>query len=169
RVYPGAAGAVFLRDGEELRERARSGEPGKGVSLAARQAVSEARPIVGGDNVALPLIAGEQLLGAVALRVPGGTTLGDEEVAFVGALANQAALAIDKAALYAVERQTTEDLRELERARSEFVAVVTHDLRTPLSVIRGYLDLMAESKNGNRKIPIEEAVAQVGRLGQVVD
>ena len=94
--------------------------------------------------------------------------MADEEIAFVGALANQAALAIDKAALYALERQTTDRLRELERARTEFVAVVTHDLRTPLSVIRGYLDLLAE-KNGNRKIPIDEAVEQVVRLDQLVD
>ena len=168
RVYPGSAGAVFLRDGDELRERARSGEPGKATAQAARQAVSEARSIVAGDHVALPLIAGERLLGAVALRVPNGTPMEPEEVSFVGALANQAALAIDKASLYALERETTEALRELERARSEFVAVVTHDLRTPLSVIRGYLDLIGE-QNGKHRMPIEEAVAQVSRLDQLVD
>src|SRR5213594_1128902 len=160
RVYPGSAGAMFLRDGDELRERARSGEPGKAMAQTARQALNEARPIVAGDRLALPLLAGERLLGAVALRVPAGTELADEEVAFVGALANQAALAIDKASLYALERQTTDRLRELERARNEFVAVVTHDLRTPLSVIRGYLDLIA-ARNGKSKVPIDEAVAQV--------
>ena len=168
RVYPGSAGAVFLREGDELRERARSGEPGKAVAQTARRALAEARPIVAGDHLALPLLADKRLLGAVALRVPPGTELADEEIAFVGALANQAALAIDKASLYALERQTTDRLRELERARSEFVAVVTHDLRTPLSVIRGYLDLIAE-KNGKSKMPIDEAVAQVGRLDQLVD
>src|SRR5947208_2495419 len=168
RVYPGSAGAVFLRDGDELRERARSGEPGKAMAQTARQALTEARPIVAGDRLALPLLAGERLLGAVALRVPAGTELADEEVAFVGALGKQAALAIDKASLYALERQTTDRLRELERARNEFVAVVTHDLRTPLSVIRGYLDLIAE-RNGKSKVPIDEAVAQVGRLDQLVD
>lgn len=168
RVYPGSAGAIFLRDADDLRERARSGETGRGVAEAARQAVSERRPIVAGGHLALPLVAGERLLGAVAFRVPDGTELAEEEVAFVGALANQAALAIDKASLYALERETTESLRELERARSEFVAVVTHDLRTPLSVIRGYLDLLAE-KDGKRRIPIEEAVAQVERLDHLVD
>jgi K+-sensing histidine kinase KdpD len=168
RVYPGAAGAMFLREGDELRERARTGEPGKAIAQIAKRAVSEARPIVEGDHVAIPLLAGERLLGAVALEVPAGTSIEDEEVAFVGTLANQAALAIDKASLYALERETTESLRELERARSEFVAVVTHDLRTPLSVIRGYLDLLAE-KNGKSKVPIDEAVAQVGRLDQLVD
>ena len=168
RVYPGSAGAVFLRDGDELRERARSGEPGKAMAQTARQALNEARPIVAGDRLALPLLAGERLLGAVALRVPAGTELADEEVAFVGALANQAALAIDKASLYALERQTTDRLRELERARNEFVAVVTHDLRTPLSVIRGYLDEMAE-RNGSSKLPVADATAQVERLDQLVD
>ena len=168
RVYPGSAGAIFLREGDDLRERARSGEPGKTTAQAARQALAEARPIVAGDHLALPLLAGERLLGAVALRVPGRTEMEPEEIAFVGTLANQAALAIDKASLYAFERETTASLRELERARSEFVAVVTHDLRTPLSVIRGYLDLLAE-KNGKSKVPIDEAVAQVGKLDQLVD
>ena len=168
RVYPGSAGAIFLREGDELRERARSGEPGKATAQAARQALAEARPIVAGDHLALPLLAGERLLGAVALRVPSGTEMEPEEIAFVGTLANQAALAIDKASLYAVERATTASLRELERARSEFVAVVTHDLRTPLSVIRGYLDLLAE-RNGNSKVPIDEAVVQVGKLDELVD
>jgi signal transduction histidine kinase len=169
RVYPGSAGAIFLREDERVRERARSGDIGKALAQSAGQAIAEARPIVEGERLALPLIVGDRFLGAVALRVPPGTELREEEVAFVGALANQAALAIDKAALYALERKTTESLRELERARAEFVAVVTHDLRTPLSVIRGYLDLMAESKNGKRKIPIDEAVSQVERLDHLVD
>jgi K+-sensing histidine kinase KdpD len=168
RVYPGSAGIIVLREGDELRERARSGDAGKNTTQAAAQAVVEARPIVSPHHIAVPLLAGERLLGAVALRVPEGAAMEDEEVAFVGALANQAALAIDKASLYKVERETTASLRELERARSEFVAVVTHDLRTPLSVIRGYLDLLAE-KNGKSKIPIDEAVAQVGKLDDLVD
>src|SRR2546428_7788624 len=130
--------------------------------------MAETRPIVEGDHVALPLLAGDRVVGSVGLRVPAGIELADEEVAFVGALANQAALAIDKAALYALERQTTERLRELERARTEFVAVVTHDLRTPLSVIRGYLDLLAE-KNGKSKLPVADATAQGERLHQLVD
>src|SRR3989441_357482 len=57
---------------------------------------------------------------------------------------------------------------ELQRARADFVAVVTHDLRTPLSVIRGYLDLLAD-KNGKTKLPVSEATAQVERLDHLVD
>ena len=169
RVYPGASGAILLREeGEAVRERARSGELGKTAGAAAQRALAERRPIVAFDHIAVPLIANDRLLGAVVLQVPDYKEFLEEEVRFVGALANQAALAIDKASLYALERKTTESLRELERARSDFVAVVTHDLRTPLSVIRGHLEMLGE-KNGMSKVPISEATSQVERLDQLVD
>jgi K+-sensing histidine kinase KdpD/putative methionine-R-sulfoxide reductase with GAF domain len=169
RVYPGASGAIVLREeGEAVRERARTGELGKSAGAAAQQALDERRPIVAFDHIAVPLIANDRLLGAVVLQVPDYKEFLEEEVRFVGALANQAALAIDKASLYALERKTTESLRELERARSDFVAVVTHDLRTPLSVIRGHLEMLAE-KNGKSKLPISEATSQVLRLDELVD
>src|SRR2546426_3918069 len=171
RVYPGASGAILLREeGETVRERARSGELGKVAGAAARRALAERRPIVAFDHIAMPLIANDRLLGAVVLQVPDYKEFLEEEVRFVGALANQAALAIDKASLYALERKTTESLRELERARADFVAVVTHDLRTPLSVIRGHLEMLAE-KNGTQKtrLPLAEATSQVVRLDQLVD
>jgi K+-sensing histidine kinase KdpD/putative methionine-R-sulfoxide reductase with GAF domain len=169
RVYPGASGAILLREeGEAVRERARTGELGKTAGAAAQLALDERRPIVAFDHIAVPLIANDRLLGAVVLQVPDYKEFLEEEVRFVGALANQAALAIDKASLYALERKTTESLRELERARSDFVAVVTHDLRTPLSVIRGHLEMLAE-KNGKSKLSISEATSQVLRLDQLVD
>src|SRR2546430_3810224 len=169
RVYPGASGAIFLREpNDEVRERARSGDLGKIAAQAADRAIAERRPIVAFDHIGVPRMANDGLLGAVALQVPDYKEFLDEEVRFVGALANQAALAIDKASLYALERETTDSLRKLERARSDFVAVVTHDLRTPLSVIRGYLELLAE-KNGKMKLPVSEATAQVKVLDQLVD
>src|SRR5436309_1479425 len=148
----------------------RTGELGKTAAAAAQRALAERRPLVAFDHIAVPLIANDRLLGAVVLQVPDYKEFLEEEVRFVGALANQAALAIDKASLYALERKTTESLRELERARSDFVAVVTHDLRTPLSVIRGHLEMLAE-KNGTAKTraPISEATTQVERLDQLVD
>src|SRR5205809_237209 len=169
RVYPGASGAILLREeGDAVRERARSGELGKSAGAAAQRALAERRPIVAFDHIAVPLIANDRLLGAVVLQVPDYKEFLEEEVRFVGALANQAALAIDKASLYALERKTAESLRELERARSHFVAVVTHDLRTPLSVIRGHLEMLGE-RNGASKLPISEATSQVERLDQLVD
>ena len=170
RVYPGSSGGILLRhESGDAVLRASSGALPRSALAAARTALAETRPVVGPNGLALPLIAGDRLVGAVALHVPGQTEFDSAEVAFVGTLANQAALAIDKASLYALERKTSERLRELDRARSDFVAVVTHDLRTPLSVIRGYLDLFAEQTSNGHRLPLTEASAQVSRLDQLVD
>src|SRR5207247_9271232 len=107
-VYPGASGAIVLRgEGEVVRERARAGELGKTASAAAQRALDERRPIVAFDHIAVPLIANDRLLGDVVLQVPDYKEFREEEVRFVGALGNQAAPAIDKAAHYALVRQTT--------------------------------------------------------------
>ncbi|HEX4745024.1 MAG TPA: GAF domain-containing protein [Candidatus Limnocylindria bacterium] len=165
RVFPGSSGAIVLHGEEDDAVRARSGELSRSALAASRRAIAERRPIVEHEDIALPLLAGDRLLGAAVLHASAPVDFGDEELAFVGALANQAALAIDKASLYARERETAESLRELERARADLIAVVTHDLRTPLSVIRGYLDLLGNGSAG----PAAQAIEQVTRLDGLVD
>ncbi len=44
---------------------------------------------------------------------------------------------------YAAVMQDITHLKELDRIKSEFVSVVSHDLRTPLTAIRGYVELLS--------------------------
>ncbi|MFI5958676.1 ATP-binding protein [Cryptosporangium sp. NPDC051539] len=48
----------------------------------------------------------------------------------------------DREELLARKRQQIEDLRELDRMKDELVALVTHELRSPITSIRGYLELV---------------------------
>ena len=47
-------------------------------------------------------------------------------------------------AALARESESTDRLRELNRAKDEFVATVSHELRTPLSSIAGYAEMLQE-------------------------
>ncbi len=40
-------------------------------------------------------------------------------------------------------------LSQLDAARAELLAVVTHELRTPLAVVRAYVDLLADAAAAN--------------------
>src|SRR5262249_8495944 len=67
------------------------------------------------------------------------------------ALADRAALAIENSRLYTQERRLRQELenlnqevQEANRLKTEFVTAVTHELRSPLTSIAGYLDLLLE-------------------------
>jgi two-component system sensor histidine kinase KdpD len=58
--------------------------------------------------------------------------------------AEHAAIAINNARLYQRERESSERLEEMDAQRREFLAVVTHDLKAPLTSILGYVRLLLE-------------------------
>jgi signal transduction histidine kinase len=54
-----------------------------------------------------------------------------------------------------------ERLKELDKAKSEFVSIASHQLRSPLTAIRGYASMILEGSFG--KIP-DKAVESLGRI-----
>lgn len=45
-------------------------------------------------------------------------------------------------------QKANEDLRRLDAAKSEFISIASHQLRTPLSIIKGYISVMIEGDTG---------------------
>ncbi|GEM_PF-1398189 len=74
-------------------------------------------------------------------RIPSIDTIQALEI-----FANLAATAIDNARLLE-EASQAQALRELDRLKSDFLAAVSHDLRTPLTVIKGSVDLLEGEAN----------------------
>ncbi len=64
----------------------------------------------------------------------------------------------EKAAMERDLRRVNEELAQANRAKSTFLSMVSYDLRTPLSVVRGYLSLILEGKIGPDPERIREAL-----------
>jgi len=53
---------------------------------------------------------------------------------------------------YEVEKRANEELKNLDRVKNQFLVQTQHDLRTPLSVIRGYCDLLISGTLGKQSL-----------------
>jgi signal transduction histidine kinase len=56
---------------------------------------------------------------------------------------------------------SNEKLRQLDNAKSEFISIASHQLRTPLTSIKGYVSLMLEGSYGAVPTPIMDTLNKV--------
>jgi signal transduction histidine kinase/PAS domain-containing protein len=85
----------------------------------------------------IPLVARDRGLGAIGLISSSpDRRFTEEDLAEANDLALRAALAVDNARLY-------REAQEANQAKSDLLAVISHDLRTPLNSIMGHADLLA--------------------------
>jgi len=70
-------------------------------------------------------------------------------------------------------QQAYQDLQKLDRAKSEFISIVSHQLRTPLTAIKGYISMMIEGVYGrlSKKIlrPLKNVYQSNERLIKLVN
>ncbi|MUH01064.1 GAF domain-containing protein [Scytonema sp. UIC 10036] len=92
--------------------------------------------------ISLPLMVEGRALGGMSFGFVEFCPLSDDERAFILAMAQQCAQAIARAKLYEAEQRAKAAAEAANRIRDEFLAVLSHELRTPMNPILGWTKLL---------------------------
>lgn len=103
----------------------------------------------------IPIIFREEVLGTFLLRADKKGGFSSREVSLCRSIANSSANAIKNASLFEkLEKQKEElerantRLTELDRLKSNFIAMASHELKTPLNIINNYMEILLEGAPG---------------------
>jgi signal transduction histidine kinase/DNA-binding response OmpR family regulator len=107
-------------------------------------------------EVGIPMKIGGRILGALDVQSSQSGAFSEDDIAALQILADQIAVAVDNARAYELSQQAVEEMREIDRLKSQFLANMSHELRTPLNSIIGFSRVILKGIDG----PVNELQQQ---------
>jgi len=121
----------------------------------------------------VPMLWGDQVVGVLNVQTVDRRVFEDADLRFLETLAGLLAGMVEKQRLQRDAVAQLEALRAIDEARANLIAVVTHALRTPLAVVRAYVELLGGraqvAEQPDAALWESEALTQVDRLDRTVD
>jgi signal transduction histidine kinase len=121
--------------------------------------------------LSVPLVWHDGVIGVLNVQTRERRRFGGEDVELLRTIAALLAGIVEKGRLQAEVEARLAELTALDAARAELMSVVTHELRTPLAVVRAYVELLGDAAVSNAAAGEWQASAleQVSRLDHLVD
>jgi signal transduction histidine kinase len=165
-MAPSPHDAQLLADGRRLAGRA----------FDERRALSGAEAAFGALNgaelrhaLAVPLRAQGMVNGVLLLCDNGPGVLRPVVQEAVTLLASHAGAALRNAYLYSQLDEAYQRQQEVDRLKSEFIAIASHELRTPLSIVLGYSMMVRDQTEGERREYLQRVLDNAQRIKDIVD
>jgi signal transduction histidine kinase/HAMP domain-containing protein len=121
----------------------------------------------------LPMIAKGQPLGVLSLYTKEEHQFSREEMDFLMALANQAAVAVYNSRVYEQSKNQAVELEKSNKIKDEFLGVMSHELRTPLNIIMNYAEALSIQMFGkmspHQEKGVEKIKSQAGHLLSLIN
>ncbi len=121
----------------------------------------------------LPLRTRREMLGALVIAGNDpDRAMSEENLPLAEVLAERASLAIENAKLYTEQVDARRKVEDLSRLKDEFLSIASHELRTPVTSIKGYTQLAKALIRENDLATSEEyldiALDQIDRMSRLI-
>ena len=134
------------------------------------KAVDQALDFTTTSLVAVPLTYQGNTIGVLeAVNKAGSAHYTGDDVAILEILALYAAMALWNFNLEKRIQNTRDEFAELDRLKSNFVAITSHELRTPLGLILGHATFLREMIGEEHREPMEVIIRNATRLKEIIE
>ena len=125
------------------------------------------------SQLVLPLRTRRETIGAIVIAASDpDRVMTDVNLPLAELLAERAALAIENARLYTEQVDARRKVEDLSRLKDEFLSIASHELRTPVTSIKGYTQLakmlIREGDLGTSEEYLEIALDQIDRMSRLI-
>jgi signal transduction histidine kinase len=94
------------------------------------------------SQMTVPILRANRAIGVLVLESSVAGLFDRQDLGFISRLTEHATVAIDNARLF-------QEVRAANEAKTEFIRFVSHELKTPMTSIRGYTDLLMSGQVGD--------------------
>ena len=132
-----------------------------------------ASPVTLASLLVLPLRTRREMLGALVIAANDpDRAMTDDKLPLAEILAERAALAIENAKLYTEQVEARRKVEDLSRLKDEFLSIASHELRTPVTSIKGYTQLakmlIKEGDLNTSEEYLDIALDQIDRMSRLI-
>jgi PAS domain S-box-containing protein len=114
--------------------------------------------------IGAPLIVEGRLIGVIHADTARPRRFTEDDVRLLQLAADRVALAIEQTRLYEVEQQARRQAEEANQMKDEFLALVSHELRSPLNAMLGYAAMLRYG--GLDALKVKHAAEVIERSGK---
>jgi K+-sensing histidine kinase KdpD len=108
-----------------------------------------------------------------AVTTRAGRHYGTKDLQLAEEVSRRAAIALDNARLFAEAQRTADELRVANAAKDEFLGLVSHELKTPITTILGNAEVLerraAELSEESRSAALGDIRGEAERLHRIID
>ena len=126
------------------------------------------------STLVYPLTIGDKTLGIFSIGMNRDyDTLSESEKEILPSIVNVVSLALDKSLTYEELKALNEKLKGLDKLKTEFLSLASHQLRSPLTAIKGYTSMLLEGDFGvitdKQKEAIDRVFQSSSHLAKIVE
>lgn len=128
---------------------ASSGHPHLGSEISGDPYLAPLSEVEGFCSyLCVPLRTGQRIVGTLEMAALDERAFSTREIELLTAIGNQIGLAVARAQYAADLERANANLRRLDTLREQFIQNVAHELRTPLALVHGYIEMLTQEELG---------------------